>query len=375
MPEEQNNSGRDGALHCPDAYFRMLCQHTGVVVVATDADMQIRFWNQAATRMFGAAPNQMIGAALLSVIPQDDRAQAEQMFRRALSEGEIGGFEFCYRDAQGNRRQLAATVSPVVDDGGSILGTSACIRDITRRIILQEQLAQNRKMASLGAMAGALAHYFNNILGGVITSVDFALVSDAPLMQKRVLEKTAKALARASQLGDGLLTFAEGDLRTADLADLTETLIEVTDRMEAELKSSGIEMEVRVDPIPVTEVPGVQFRTVLNNVIDNAVDAMPNGGKLTIELRPIEGGYRVRVADTGCGVPEELMDRIFEPFYSTKSLGGTGGEDARSGLGLAVAHGILQVMGGGISVQSRAGEGSTFEITLPTAPRLPPSRA
>ena len=119
----------------------------------------------------------------------------------------------------------------------------------------------------------------------------------------------------------------------------------------------------------------MQVEQVLLNLYVNAADAMPNGGKLTIELRPIEGGYRVRVADTGCGVPEELMDRIFEPFYSTKSLGGTGGEDARSGLGLAVAHGILQVMGGGISVQSRAGEGSTFEITLPTAPRLPPSRA
>ena len=374
MSEEQDISTRDAALRCPDAFFRMLCKHTGVVVVGTDADLRIRFWNQAAARMFGASAEQMFGAALLSVIPQDDRVQAEQMFHKALSDGEIGGFEFCYRDARGNRRQLAATVSPVVSDEGIILGTSACIRDITRRIILQEQLAQNRKMASLGAMAGALAHYFNNILGGVITSVDFALASDDPVMQKRVLEKTANALARASRLGDGLLTFAEGDLRTADLADLTETLLEVTDRLESELEGSSIEVEVRVAPIPVTTVPGVQFTTVLNNVIHNALEAMPNGGRLTIELGSIEGGYRVRVTDTGCGVSEERMDRIFEPFYSTKSPSGPGAEDAKAGLGLAVAHGILQVMGGRISVESKVGEGCTLEIVLPTTPKLPPAR-
>ncbi len=369
--EERERSSHSPAPRCSDGYLRMLCQHTGVAVVATDAELRIQFWNRAAVRLFGAAAEQMYGTTLLSVIPQDRRAEAEGMLRQALSDGEIGGFEFCHRDGQGNPRQFAATVSPVVNDAGVIVGTSACLRDITNRIILQEQVARNRKMAALGAMAGAMAHYFNSILGGVITSVDFALASDDPGLHKRVLEKTATAMARASQLGACLRTFAEGDFRTADLADLTETVLSVIHATESDLKGSATTVRVNVDAIPLTAVPNAQFRTVLNNVIHNAIEAMPEGGELTVELGPFEGGYRIRVRDTGCGVSEEAMDRIFEPFYSTK---GGGGDVARPGLGLAVAHGLLQMMGGRITVQSKVGQGTTIEITLPPHPKLPPGK-
>ncbi|MCK4657929.1 MAG: PAS domain S-box protein [Phycisphaerae bacterium] len=371
MSQKCDTDNQGSENRCSDAFFRMLCEHAGVAVVAAGADLRIRFWNRAAARMFGAAPERMLGTAFLSVISQEERAEAEQMLSQALSGGGIGEFEFCYRDAQGNRRRLAAVISPIVNDEGEIIGVSANIRDITRRVMLQEQVAQNRKMVSLGAMAGAMAHYFNNILGGVITSVDFALACDDPAMTNRVLGKTAHALARAAELGDSLLTFAEGDFRTADLADLTETFLETTEVLEIQLKGSGIELDVLLDPVPVTAVPGVQFKTVLKNVIRNAMEAMPDGGKLTLGLGPIEGGYLVSVRDTGYGVPEQLLDRIFEPFYSTKDCDGEGGESARPGLGLAVAHGIVQVMGGRITVESTVGEGAIFKITLPLNPKLP----
>jgi len=374
MVEDHDTSPRSTVSPCPDAYLRMLAEHAGLAVVSADANLRIRFWNGAAARMLGAAAEQMLGAAFLSVIPMDERDEAEQILRKALSNGEIGEFEFRYPGPQGNRRQLAAVISPVVDDEGAVVGVSACVRDITKRILLEEQLAQNRKMVSLGAMAGAIAHHFNNILGGVITSVDFALTSNDPAMQRRVLEKTAHALTRASELGDGLLTFAEGDFRAIDLADLTETLIEVVDAAEADLRSKNIEVEVRVEPIPITAVPAAQFKTVLNNLIHNAAQAMPNGGTLTVELQPIDDGYRIRVIDTGCGVSEALQDRIFEPFYSTRTSGAGDGVDTQAGLGLAVAHGILQVMGGRVTVNSTVGQGSTFEIILPTNPKLPVGR-
>lgn len=371
MDPETQISTQDPAVTCPDDFLRMLCHHAGVAVVGTDSALRIQFWNPAAARMFGAGAEQMTGVHVLSVVPQEDRAKADAMLQQALHQGEIGGFEFCSRDNQGHRRQLAATVSPVVDDEGVIIGTSACIRDITRRMLLEEKLAHNRKMASLGAMAGAMAHFFNNILGGVITSVDFALVSGDAALQQRALEKAAESLARAAALGDSLLTFAEGDFRTADLADLTETVIETASAVERELKGSKVKFEIHVDPIPVTPIPGVQFRTALNNVIHNAIEAMPDGGKLTIGLAPIENGYRVSVTDTGCGILKEELERIFEPFYSTKTGDAAGGASTRAGLGLAVAHGILQVLGGTISVQSTIGLGSTFEIRVPTKPKLP----
>jgi PAS domain S-box-containing protein len=324
--------------------------------------------------MFGAGAAQMLGVPLLSIIPQEGRAQAETMLWNALTSGAVGGFEFPYRDAQGGRRQLAASVAPVANELGVIVGTSAVVRDITNRLVLQDQLAQSRKMASLGQMAGTMAHYFNNILGGIVTSVDFALASDNPAMQKRVLEKTAKALSRASHLLDSLLTFAEGDYKTADLADLTESFLEVVEQVTPELEEANITAQVDVEPIPVTAVPSVQMRTVLSNLIHNAIEAMPDGGKLTLSLGPAkapEEGLAIRITDTGCGVPDEQLDRLFEPFYSTKSAMEEGESVGRPGLGLAVAHGIVQVLGGRISVKSSVGVGSTFEVVLPVRPRFP----
>ncbi|MFH0982141.1 MAG: ATP-binding protein [Planctomycetota bacterium] len=366
MQNDMDRMTPDAPPRCSDAYLGMLCRHTGEAVVGTDADLRIQFWNRAAARMFGGAAEQMYGTALSSIIPQEARTEAERMLGMAWGEGEIGGFEFCARDGQGNRRHLAATVSPVVNETGTIIGASACIRDITQRILLQERLDQQRKMVSLGAMAGAMAHYFNNILGGAFTSVDFALASDDPELQKRTLEKTAQALARASELSDSLLTFAQGDFRTADAADLTETVLAAVQAVDPELHAANVRLDVRLEPVPVTAVPAVQFRTVLDNVIHNAIEAMPGGGKLMVELGPVEDGYCVRITDTGCGVSEEVRDRIFEPFYSTK-----GGGAPRAGLGLAVAHGILHTIGGRIALTSKVGEGSTFEITLPTQPKLP----
>jgi PAS domain S-box-containing protein len=371
MTDQQDPQAPALVGRCSDAYLSALCQHTGVAVVGTDINLRVIFWNAAADRMFGAAASQMYGVPLLSVIPDASRAEAEQMLRKAVDQGEIGGFEFSAPGPGSKRRVLAANVSPVIDDRGRVVGTSAFVRDITNRIRLQEQLARNRKMGSLGAMAGAMAHYFNNILGGAITSVDFALASNDPVLQKRVLEKTAQALARAAQLGDGLLTFAEGDFRTADLADLTEVLIEITHTVEPELASAGIQLEMDLQPIPVTAVPAAQFRTAMSHLIQNAIEAMPDGGKLTVTLATCDEGYRIRVSDTGCGVSEDLQDRIFEPFYSTKASGEAGTGEPRPGLGLAVAHGPVPVMGGRIVVESEGDAGTTFEITLPRTPKLP----
>lgn len=366
---------QEALAKCPDDYLRSLCEHSGASVIGTDAGLCIQFWNQAAARMFGAQATQMLGAPLLSVIPQESRPQAEKMLWSALTAGTIGGFEFCLRDPQGRPRQLAASVAPVMNDEGVIVGASAVVRDITNRMVLQEQLARSRKMASLGQMAGTMAHYFNNILGGIVTSVDFALASDNPAMQKRVLEKTAKSLSRASHLLDSLLTFAEGDYKTADLADLTEIFLEVIEQVTPELEEANIALEVNTTAIAVTPVPGMQMKTVLSNLVHNAMEAMPEGGKLILTLGPADDGYAVRVSDTGCGLTEEQLERIFEPFYSTKSAVEEGEYVGRPGLGLAVAHGIVQVLGGRIVVQSREGVGSTFEVRLPAKAHLPEKQA
>jgi signal transduction histidine kinase len=277
----------------------------------------------------------------------------------------ISEFEFVHRDQSGEPRQIAVTVSPIPDRAGARIGALASFRDITNRVKLVEQLGQHRKMASLGEMAGAMAHHFNNILGGIVTSVDFALATGDPDIRHRVLQKSAQALGRATRLVDSLLAFAEGDHRHADEGDLTETVIRLVDEIEPDLSQRGMELALEIDPIPTTPIYQKQINTILINLIENAVQAMVRGDTLTVRLGTVGENVRLEVADSGCGMTDEETTRIFEPFYSKPrgkraSLGGN-----REGLGLAVVHGIVQDMNGSISVSTAEGKGTTITILLP----------
>ena len=353
-----------------DAFYRHLFEHAGVAMIATDPRLVIRAWNAAASRMFGASAERMVGTPLEAVVPQEQRARADGLFRRALHLGEISDLEFRYHDERGRRRELIVTISPIISRPGVRVGVSACIRDITRRIKLQTEVLEHRKMSSLGEMAGAFAHYFNNILGGIITSVDFARQSNNLLLKGRVLDQIGDALSRATDLIKGLLSFAEGDQEDEDLSDHTELVLALMDRIEPELTARNIEVVVDMPDkrnLPVLPVPRVQVETVLWNVIENAIDAMPDGGTLTVAVSVETREIVTRISDTGCGLEEEKLTRIFEPFWTTKG-NLVGGSTQVPGLGLAIAHGLLHFLGGHILATSEVGKGSSFVISLPREP-------
>ena len=367
MADEKPSPARprkQGLVSLGGDYYHLMFEHAGVSMVATDAAFEIRSCNLAACRMFGTAAGSMLGTSLPAVIPQEGRDDAGRALQGAVHDGIMSQFEFVHRDENGETRQLAVTVSPIPDCSGRRIGALACFRDITNRMRMTERLAEQRKMVSLGEMAGALAHHFNNILGGIVTSVDFALATSDPDVRQRVLQKTAQALTRATRLVDSLLAFAEGDRRHEDTGDLTETMVRLVDRIEPELKEHGIELEFEVDPIPMMSVYRKQIDTVLLHLIENAVQAMPGGGRLRISLAQAGKHVEIQVVDSGCGMTREELTRIFEPFYSgahTESGARLHGE----GLGLAVVHGIVQDLGATISVTSEPGRGTTFRILMP----------
>jgi PAS domain S-box-containing protein len=131
-----------------ETYFRELCENLGVALIATDEDLKIRIWNAAAGRMFGAAASRMIGTEAVQAFPADRRERAERLLRRAVEDSETGEIEFQDRDSAGHVRELAAIIAPVLGDGSSRTGASICFRDITRRISLQNDLLENRKMVA-----------------------------------------------------------------------------------------------------------------------------------------------------------------------------------------------------------------------------------
>ncbi len=343
-----------------DAHYRVMCEHAGIALISSDVDLNVRTWNSAAARMFGAEAAVMIGVPLSSVIPIEDRKKGAELLHESLSTGQISSFEFKDHDEEGRLRYLIATFSPIIDDDGLHTGVSACVRDITRRIALETELAHRTKMSSLGQMAGALAHHFNNILAATVTSVDFALGAGDSDFQVRVLRQTGDTLAKASKLTEALLKFAEGDVKHQDESDLTEVLIDVTGEMELELAKINVQLDIELNPIPVTPVPRDQIVTVMQNLLRNAADAMPDGGTVTVASKVIDGVVCLVVSDTGCGMDESVLQRVFEPFYSTKTSGLN--FEQHPGLGLAVAHGLLQVLGHTISVESEVDKGTRIEI-------------
>ena len=348
-----------------EAFYRRMCEHAGVALVATDDALNIRVWNVAASRIFGAGADSMIGTPVIQIIPQRRRSVAERKLQRAVTVGDTGEFEFACPDDRGQPRDLAAVVAPVVSDDGTRIGASLFIRDITKRLALQREVFEARKMASLAEMAGAIAHHFNNIAGGVVTSIDFAIDRQDAVIQDRVLRQTSKALARATKLMNGLLAFSGADEPTTDLSDLTELVLEVADEADEACQSRGIAFELTLPALPVVPVPRGQVLTALRNISRNAIDAMPDGGVLTIDAALEEKFVAVRIKDTGCGIDDPAMVRLFEPFWTTKGeLGSTQGEVI--GLGLAVAHGVVQVMGGSISVSLAASKGVLLHDSPPT---------
>jgi len=367
-PVQALDTGPEGhpAPPTPDAFYARLCQSAGFALIAADTSLNVCTWNAAAERVFGIDARSKLGTPLVDAFGPGQRQTIRDLLKRAVEFGEVGQFEFRHLDSQQRWREMSAVISPVTDDADRALGVSVYVRDITLRTKLEREVERSRKLSSMGEMAGAMAHHFNNILGGIVTSVDFALTSDDLRIQRRALEKTAEAVGRASLLLDSLLAFAEGVHGQADLGDLTEIVLEVADQMEGELAGAGIELRLNLLAIPVTPVPRTHLQTVLTHLIHNSVDAMPGGGVIDIELAPEGDRFRLTLRDAGCGIPDDQMERIFEPFFSTKSAA-SAAPSRNPGLGLSIVHGILQAIGAQISVDSTLGTGTTFNILLSAA--------
>lgn len=348
-----------------DHFFKDMCVHAGVALIGTDEHLNIRFWNPAATRMLGGSAEAMLGQPIQSILPAERREMADRLLERTLARGEISEFEFQHRNPAGQPTYLAVTLSPVIDSTGRRIGISVYVRDVTRRMELERKMADSRKMSALGAMAGQVAHHFNNVLGGIITSLDFVQDSDDAIALRRSMRMAVSALTRANSLTQGLLAFAEGDRCASDLVDMAELVRQFAARLEPRLRAQSITLEQSIEPT-TARLPGRQITTVLENLTSNAREAMPQGGTLRIELKHLADGQRValRISDTGCGICAENQHRLFEPFFTTKSQAPSD-LNQHAGLGLAVVHGIVKDLGGEVTLSSQTGCGTTCSVTLP----------
>ncbi|MBK9713624.1 MAG: GAF domain-containing protein [Kouleothrix sp.] len=229
----------------------------------------------------------------------------------------------------------------------------------------QAELIQSSKLAAVGTFAAGIAHEFNNLLGSMLGYAELGYHADDVEEKNHSLDVVMHACRRGRSITRGLLTFARRQEHRRALGDITDAIDETLTLVELDLNRARIAIVRQIEPVPPTICDLGQLSQVVLNLITNARDAMkPQGGTLTVGLRERRGMIELSVADTGSGIPDEIRDKIFEPFVTTKgALGGS--QTPGTGLGLSVSYGIVQEHGGTIEVDSDVGRGTTMIVRVP----------
>ncbi|MBI5863684.1 MAG: hypothetical protein HZB38_04085 [Planctomycetes bacterium] len=325
----------------------------------------------ASTTDAAAVPRRLDAAFFERLFEAESRPIFEESLRALLHTREPLEFRTSLSASGGSASDYAVWLAPHDNDAGALAGISVWFHDITARAQLRRHSRKSERLHSLGTMSGSIAHHYSNLLGSIAMSLDFALNMNTMSAMRRSLHRTAEAVSRATQLTRQLLAFAQADTRRCDQADLTEMVLYYLDEHESRFSQAGIQLVLNQEPLPIFALPREHFNIVFGNLITNAIEAMPGGGVLTVNLQKVDYRHvRVTVSDTGKGIPNEHMERLFEPFFTTKGELSEGDRRA-AGMGLAVAHGLVNEMNGTVAAFNNPAGGARFEVTLPIPADLP----
>lgn len=332
-------------------------------IYALDLNGHYQWCNTAMLDLTGCEMRELIGNYFLENVYDADRDMRRARFAAVLN-GEPQSFESRYLTKSGTVRHALVNTAPIVVDGETT-GVLGIAHDITEQKQERERAGRADKLRALGQLASGVAHDFNNSLAAILGRAQLILrrAHDEELIRSLGVIMTAAEDAAATVRR--IQTFARkssvAEMELLDISSLLRDAVEITrTRWQNEARAAGrsIEVVLNADEGFFTRGNASELREVFVNLIVNAVDAMPNGGTLTLCCKRDGERLKLRFADTGLGMEEEVRERVFEPFYTTKGVHGTG-------LGLAVSYGIIERHYGTISVSSKLGEGTTFHIDLP----------
>ena len=348
-------------------------ESTNEMVSVTDPQDRFTFVNAAFLRAYGYAAADVIGRT--PALLQSDQTPAA-LFADILRDSRAGGWtgELLNRRQDGTEFFISLNTSAVRDDHGEIVGLLGVARDITDRRALENQLRQSQKMDAVGQLAGGIAHDFNNLLTVIQGCAGF-LAEALPAADENQadVEEIRRAAERAAGLTRQLLAFSRKQILAVRVLHVGDIVSEVTPMLRR-LIGETIDLRTAVGNRGLVKTDPGQLQQVIVNLAVNARDAMPQGGRLTVETSDVvldeafarlhpsvrPGRYvLLAVADTGQGMDADTQKRIFEPFFTTKPVG------QGTGLGLATVYGIVKQSGGTIWVDSEVGAGTTFTIYLP----------
>ena len=350
-------------------------------VVVTDTEGNIEYVNPSFERITGYSQEEAIGRnmRILKSGMQDETIYQEMW--ATISHGEVWKGRFVNRKKDGTLYDEESTISPVRDASGKIVNFVAGKRDVTREVVLQNQVQNAQRMEAVGTLAGGIAHDFNNALTGIFGFGELLrnrMAGDEEVLHD--LNEILRCAERASTLTRQLLTYARR--QTIEPVNLSLNKV-ITDLCKLASKVVGEHIEIRTflaKDLPTIRADVGQIEQVVMNLVLNARDAMPGGGQLLIETELVHldaeyvryhpymkvGPFVVlKISDTGIGMDQKTQERVFEPFFTTK------GPDKGTGLGLAMVYGIVKQHGGFIHLYSEPGKGTTFKIYLTPVEEAP----
>jgi PAS domain S-box-containing protein len=345
-------------------------------IIGKNLDGIITHWNKGAEHIYGYTAQEMIGRPITVLAPQERKDEIPAILRKIRNGERVEYFESIRVTKDKRTLNVSISVSPIYDQDGKVVGASTIARNITSQKKIEDQLRQSQKMEAVGRLAGGVAHDFNNLLGIVTACSELLRANVHDSDSQEYLENIREAAKRGASLTRQLLAFSRRQPVQMQLLDLNEKLRELNKLLHP-LMGDGVEIVlIPRSSSAIVEVDPGQLDQIVINLAANARDAMPQGGKLTIETAAFDfdesfvhdhpaimvGRYvMLAVSDNGTGMDEETRSRIFEPFFTTKETG------KGTGLGLATVYGIVKQSGGHVWVYTEPGHGTTFKIYLPSA--------
>ena len=359
------------ALRESEEKFRLVFEKAPMGIVHYDHTGTTTECNDKFVEIIGAPKEQLIGFNMI-------RQLQDEKFREAVAaslKGEVSYYEGNYRSVTAGRiTPIRVIFQPIFSQDGVLSGGVSIVEDVTERQKAEEERLRLSKIESISILAGGIAHDFNNILTTILGNIGLAMLNKK-LDEEEIesLVQAEKACFRAKALSGQLLTFAKGGAPIKKVASLVK-LVRESARLALAGSNSICEFSLP-EHIWSVEVDEGQISQVINNLLINADQAMPSGGVIKIEAEniiveegsdlPLSAGKYVKltITDQGIGIPSKYLDKIFDPYFTTKQKG--------SGLGLATAYSIIKKHSGHIKVESQLGVGTTFEIYLPAKEEEP----
>ena len=377
----------EAELRQSEERYRDLVENAHDIIYSHDLKGNYTSVNRAGEQSIGYTHEECLSLNIADTIAPEHVSKAREMMAKKIAGEKVTAYEVDILAKDGKRVSVEVNTKLILQDGVPV-GVQGIARDVTERKHLEDQLRQSQKLEGIGQLAGGIAHDFNNLLTAIngYSSLALQRIEGNPSV-KTYLEEIKKGGERAANLTRQLLAFGRKQILQPVPLNLNDTVTDMN-KMLQRLIGEDIQLSAKLatDLKRVKADPG-QIEQVLVNLIVNARDAMPHGGKLTIETVNAEldreyasthvgvdaGSYVVlAVSDTGAGMDEQVRRRIFEPFFTTKEKG------KGTGLGLSTVYGIVKQSGGNISVYSEPNHGTTFKVYLPalaTAPKSSEARA